>query len=177
MRRTTAGIALAAALGALMFAAPLPPRLVAERHGRTRMATMIAAELARPVGTPYPAPTAVAAPHLGRAEVLANAARGGGGGVNVQRIEAKLMRLGDWRRVDCCVGDPATRPDLWVWVVAWWADDFPPWSGQSLVGVHLTWRAAVWDALAEEQHGRDFGAYRAVPPPAWDDLPDYAGGA
>jgi hypothetical protein len=89
----------------------------------------------------------------------------------VDRIDAKLMRLGDWWRLQDGSYGAGDDPVHWVWVVAWWGDDFPIFSGQQLRGVRYTWAAHAGSALGGN-HNESLP--RAFPPPVWDDLPDYA---
>jgi hypothetical protein len=87
--------------------------------------------------------------------------------------EVKLMRRGDWWRLDGgrAAGDD---PDDWVWVLACWGDDFEPF-GPQLRGVRYVWEAHDWPAVsALDGHGGMLGA--AFEPPVWRDLPDYSVG-
>ena len=107
-----------------------------------------------------------------RAEVLVGAA-GGWGTRRVDRVDAKLMRLGDWWRLHGGSYGPGDDPTSWLWVVAWWGDDFEPF-GPRLRGVHYTWAAHAGAALGGDHNE---SLLRAVPPPVWDDLPDYSAAA
>ena len=169
MGRVLGVVGLAAVLAGLLLLARLPPEVTAERANVRRLAAAAATEQARPTPTPYPTPTTVPGVGRTRAEVLAGAA-GAWGNRRVDRLDAKLMRLGDWRRVQCCDGGPGVHPDLWVWVVAWWGEDFEPF-GSRLRGIRLTWAASVWDALGGPYNA---GVTRPFPPFGWDALPDYA---
>jgi hypothetical protein len=162
--------AVVVAAGLAGWVVGLPPRVAAPRANLQRLATAVVVERARPTATPYPTPAAVPRPLQSRAEVLARAA-GPRGRARIDRVEAKLMRLGDWERVGCCGRGPGMHPELWLWVVAWWGDGFEPPFGPSLAGVPYTWEATAQDAL-----GGSYGASlnRPFPPPVWEDLPDYS---
>ena len=147
----------------------VPPQVAVPRLNLQRVATAVAVERTRPTATPYPTPSAVPRPLQSRAEVLTRAV-GPQGRTRVDRVDPKLMRLGDWARVFGSGGGPGVHPELWVWVVGRWGDGFEPFS-PSLVGVPLTWEAAVWDAL-----GGPYKSWfiRPFPPPGWEELPDYS---
>jgi hypothetical protein len=146
----------------------MPISVTAERGNVRRLATTIAAERARPTATPYPTPAVVPRLERTRAEVLATMAVRR----DVYRTDAKLMRMGDWRRTGI---DWGREPDdAWVWVRAWWGEDFEPW-GQRLAGVRLTWSASIEPAIPDPRITWTSGSLeRPVPPPVWDDLPDYS---
>jgi hypothetical protein len=122
-----------------------------------------------PTATPYPTPAAVPATARTRGEILAALPMGAGKN-RCRSAEVKLMRRGDWWRLDG--GRAATDgPDAWVRATACWGDDFEPFG--PLRGVRYTWEAHVWPAVgAPDGHGGMLGA--AFEPPVWRDLPDYA---
>jgi len=84
-------------------------------------------------------------------------------------IAYHLLRRGDWWRLQYSyrAGDD---PADWVWVVAWWGEDFEPF-GPRLRGARYTWAAHAGSALGGD-HNEEL--LRAFPPPVWHDLPDYA---
>jgi hypothetical protein len=159
---------LVAVLAALWAATPDPPASATVR----RVATQTAAEQAWPTATPYPTPAVVPTLARTRAAVLVGAADGWGTG-RVERVDAKLMRLGDWWRLQDGSSHAGDDPASWVWVVAWWGDDFEPF-GTRLLGVRYTWAAHAGSAR-DGDHSES--SLRAVRPPVWDDLPDYSAAA
>jgi hypothetical protein len=171
MQRSPAvgAVLLALALALLLAGAEVPAGVAAERANVRRVAAAIAAARSQPTATPYPTPAAVPATARTRAEILAGLPMGDGPN-RCRSAEVKLMRRGDWWRLDGgrLVADGA---DDWVWAAACWGDDFEPF-GQRLRGVRYTWEVHVWpaggaaDGLATREE--------AFEPPLWRDLPDYS---
>ena len=102
----------------------------------------------------------------GPAQLLARQASQNG--LRVDRVDVKLMRLGDWWRLSgarAAGGDP----DELVWVVARWGPSFEPEFGPRRLGLRYQWEATVWPVGA----GMPNESFLTVsPPPVWDELPD-----
>lgn len=140
-----------------------------ERNAAQRYLAAIARIRARPIPPRYPAPATVPRLDQTRDQIIEAMAVLPG----VHQTDAKLMRLGDWRRT--CVDAGSREPDtVWVWVRAWWGDDFEPFS-MRLRGFRFTWSAAVSLAMPDEEFPQfASGVEMLIPPPVWDDLPDYS---